>query len=760
MTTETASRERRLIGQPVARAEDIRFLRGTATYLDDLEIAGAMQIAFVRSPFAHARIRSIETMAAVAQAGVLCVLTGADVVGKTLPLPAPLPDFEVARAAHPLLPLDTVAYAGQIVAAVVARSRAEAEDAAEMVDVDYEPLDSVQDLASAHTVLTRYAAKTDGCDGAFARASSTVRTSIRMPRVAGVPMEARGGTARFDAGRDLLTVWCSAQDSHRHREDLAYALGRSEDRVHVIVPDVGGGFGIKGSLAPELAVTAHAAMVCGHPVSWIEDRLEHFLAAHQGRGVEADIELALDVAGRVLGLRARLRADLGAFILPASHQPGRTAARLLTGAYAIADVDVEMVGLATNRVPTSPYRGAGRPEAAIVIEQAIDLAAVACKLDPIEIRRRNIIRADQFPYRTAMGYTYDSGNYECLLDTIETMCDFPALRREQTLARLEGRVVGIGLAMYIERSGGTWEGARVSVEPDGRAIARLGSCPHGQGHETTFAQIVGDALGLPIDCIVVEWGDSRVVPRGVGTFASRSTMMGGSALWVALQKIKAKASLLAGFLLDDDPADLRWEGDTIVSGRDPSRRVRFAEVARRAYDPSSLPPGMEPGLDFSGTFASDFSFGAGVHAVVLEIDRATGKPTIREIVAVDDAGSIINPLLAEGQVIGGIAQGIGQALYEEALFADDGQALAVSFLNYHVPTAMEMPPVRTAFVETPSPLTPLGAKGVGEGGACGTPAAIANAVADALRPLGAPHVDFPLLEEKLWAAMHATAVTA
>jgi carbon-monoxide dehydrogenase large subunit len=772
MTTETVAGRARLIGTPVQRVEDERFLRGTAVYVDDVACDDARHIAFVRSPHANARIVGIDIDAAAGQPGVLRVFTAADVLHRTLPLPPLLPDFAVARVAHPLLAAETVAYAGQIVAAVVASTRAQAEDAAELVDVTYDPLAPVNDLATASAgatlvhagrpdnVLTRYAAKTAGCDDAFARAATTVSASIRMPRVMGVPMETRGGVARYDAGRDLLTVWCSAQDSHRHREDLAHALGRPEDRVHVIVPDVGGGFGIKGSLPPELAIAAWAAIISGETVKWVEDRLEHFLGAHHGRGVEADVELALDEHGRMLALRARVRADLGAFILPASHQPGRTAARLLTGAYAIPDVDVEMLGLATNRVPTSPYRGAGRPEAAIVIEQAVDLAARRLGIDPIEMRRRNIIRADQFPYRTPMGYTYDSGNYERLLERLEELCDFAALRREQTLARLEGRVMGIGIGMYIERSGGTWESARVSVEPDGRAIARMGSCPHGQGHETTFAQIVGDALGLPMNRILIEWGDSRVVPRGVGTFASRSTMMGGSALWVALQKIKVKATRIAASMLETEADDLRWDGDALASVNDPARRVRFADVARRAYEPGALPASIEPGLDVTGAFASDFSFGAGVHAVVLEIDRATGKPAIREIVAVDDAGTIINPLLAEGQVLGGIAQGIGQALYEEAAFSDEGQPLSVSFLNYHVPTAVEMPPVRTAFLETPSPITPLGAKGVGEGGACGTPAAIANAVADALAPLGAPHVDFPLLEAKLWAAMHHAAVTA
>ena len=387
---------------------------------------------------------------AAAMPGVLGVLTGSDLPSRTLPLPRPELDFHVAAVPHPVLPTDAVSYAGQIVAAVVAGSRAEAEDAAELVDVTYRTLASVQDIATAldgtvrthearaDNVLTRYVRKTSGVADAFGRASTTVAGTFTMPRVLGVPMETRGAVAAYDPGQDMLTVWCSAQDSHRHREDLAHALGRPENRVRVIVPDVGGGFGIKGSMPPETAVTAFAAIALHRTVKWVEDRLEHFLSAHQGRGVEADVELALDSGGRILALRARIRADLGAFVLPASHQPGRTAARLLPGAYAIPEIDVEMIGISTNRVPTSPYRGAGRPEAAILIEQMIDRAARALVLDPLDMRKRNIIRADQFPFATATDYTYDSGNYERLLEILERMCDFPALRSEQTLARSRG----------------------------------------------------------------------------------------------------------------------------------------------------------------------------------------------------------------------------------------------------------------------------------------------------------------------------------
>jgi carbon-monoxide dehydrogenase large subunit len=427
----------------------------------------------------------------------------------------------------------------------------------------------------------------------------------------------------------------------------------------------------------------------------------------------------------------------------------------MVGAYDIRDVDIEMVGVATNRVPTSPYRGAGRPEAAIILEQLVDRAARKIGIDPLAFRRRNLIPSDRFPYRTATGYNYDSGNYQQLLDKLEAMCDFPALRQMQTLARLEGRLVGIGVGMYIERSGGVWESARVSVGPDGHITARIGACPHGQGHETTFAQIVGDALGAPMERITVLWGDSEVVPRGVGTFASRSTMMCGAALSTALEKIHIKATQLAAFVLEQPVEELAWEDGEFYARHDRARSVAFHDLARIAYNTGAIPPGFEPGFDFTGVFASDHSFGAGVHMAHIEVDRNTGGIAIREIVAVDDAGTIINPLLAEGQVLGGIAQGIGEALYEHASFTEDGRHGSVSFLNYHLPTAAELPPVRTAFLQTPSPVTPLGAKGVGEGGACGTPAALANALADALVPFGSPYLDFPYVEENVWTAIHS-----
>ena len=768
MTATTTARRTPLIGTPVLRTEDGRLLRGQGVYVDDVPLVGAVHIAFVRCSEAHARIDTIDAAEALTMPGVLAVYSGSDMPDATLLTPPPGPDFHVETVAHPVMPVDVASYAGQIVAAVVAETRAQAEDAAGMIDVTYTSLESAQDLHSmtlvhadrTSNVLTRYVCRTPTVDAAFARAAHVVSGEFSLPRVHGMPMETRGAAVIYDAGRDHFTLWYSAQDPHRPREELAHALHRGEEHVRVIVPEVGGGFGIKASITPEVAVTAFAAMKLGRPVKWIEDRFEYFLAAHQGRGMDFAVDLAIDGDQKIIGLRARIRADLGAFTLAASHQPGRTGARLVVGGYDIRDVDIEMLGVATNRVPTSPYRGAGRPEAAIVIEQMIDRAARLLNVDPLVFRRKNLIPTERFPYTTATGYNYDSGNYPQLLDKLEELCDFPALRQAQTLARLEGRVVGIGVGMYIERSGGTWESSRVSVGPDGHITARIGACPHGQGHETTFAQIVGDALGAPMERVTVLYGDSDVVPRGVGTFASRSTMMCGAALTTALNKIRSKAITLAAHVLKTTVDDVSWEdGDLIVSHR-PDRRVAFKDLARIAYSTSAIPPGFEMGFDFTGIFSSDHSFGAGIHMVRIEVERNTGHITIDEIVAVDDAGVIINPQLAEGQVLGGIAQGIGEALYEHASFSEDGRHGSVSFLNYHLPTAVEVPPVRTAFLQTPSPVTPLGAKGVGEGGACGTPAALANALADALAPMNAPYLNMPYTEEDVWTAMHPERTSA
>jgi aerobic carbon-monoxide dehydrogenase large subunit len=694
------------VGQPVRRREDERILRGGTRYLDDIDPPGAAHVAFVRSPFAHARIGAV--VVPDAREGVFAVITAAGLEGRVGDLPVQgIAGGRVDATGHPVLARDEVRYAGQPVAAVLAESRALAEDAAELVEVDYEPLEPVLDARRSEVTMSHWHRATGDVGGAFESAAHMVRASHALPRLAPVPMEPRGAIASYDAAADMLTVWVSAQDSHRQLAGLAGVLGRPEESIHVIVPDVGGAFGSKGAPGPETMLVAAAAMTSGRPVKWAEDREENFVASYQGRGVEADVELALDGDATILALRARIWADLGGYLMPTTALPMHTTAMLMCGVYDIRAADVEAFGMRTNKVPTGPYRGAGRPEAAYFLECTVDMAAREIGIDPLELRRRNLIR--ELPYETALGWTYDSGDYARCLDLAAELVE-PERRSD------EERVVGTGFGMYVERAGGQFETADAELLPNGRLLVRSGSSPHGQGHDTTFAQLAAERFGVGLEDVELRFGDSQEVPRGVGTFASRSVAMGGSAVVQAVDVLKEKC-------------------EAIARGRSMSLR----EVAE-----------AKPGLRASARFESDLVFSSGAYGAVVEIERATGRLRVLRLVAVDDAGTIVNPLLAEGQVIGGTAQGLGQCLVEQAAYDEEGNPTFASFVGYSLLTAAEMPPVVTAFVESPSPLNPLGAKGIGEGGAIGTPAAVANAVADAL---GSVRVDPPFSEEKLWRAL-------
>jgi len=679
------------VGRPLTRREDERFLTGRARYLDDLHPEGALHAAFARSLVAHARIGSVDVDAARALPGVTAVLTGGDLGGVRPPPVAAIPGAWTADAGHPVLARGAVRYVGEPVALVLAESRALAEDAAELVVLDYELLDAVVDPRASAEALVRWEKRGGDVDGAFAAADRVVARSFRLPRLVAAPMEPRGVIAEYDAKADLLTVWLSFQDPHRPLAQLAHALQRPPESIRVVLPDVGGAFGSKGAVGPETVAVAAAALRLERPVKWAEDRLENFLAAYQGRGLEADVELAVSSDGRMLGVRARLHADLGAYLFTTTPVSAHTTAMLITGAYAIPAAEVVVVGARTNKVPTGPYRGAGRPEAAYLIERMVDEAARELGLDPVELRRRNLVR--DFPHQTPFGWTYDSGDYERCLDRALELAEVDRWRAE----RRAGRRLGVGVGMLIERSGGEWESAAIRREPDGRVLVRTGSSPHGQGHETTFAQIVADELGVDPAAVEIRWGDSQAGPAGVGTFASRSTAMGGSALLAAARKLREEGG---------DEAEARFES----------------------------------GLVFS----------SGAYVAVVEIDPETGALTICRLAAVDDAGRIINPLLAHGQVVGATAQGLGQALVEEVRHDENGQLVTASFADYPLLTAWEMPEVVSEFVETPSPLNPLGAKGVGEGGSIAAPAAVANAVVDALDGV---QLDPPFTEEKLWEAL-------
>jgi len=708
-----------MIGQPVRRREDLPLLRGRGRYVDDLDLPGLAHVAFVRSHHARARILGIRAPARAP--GLLRVLSAVDLAGRSLPLPVIAPaGVQVEDLPHPILAVDEVRYVGQPIAAVVAESRAQAVDAAELVEVEYEELDPVIEPRDAPETLLRWERAVGELDAALADAAHRVRARHQIPRLVAAPIEPRGVVAVYEEAEDLLTMWVSAQDPHRPLAQLTHALRRPAERVRVIVPDVGGAFGSKGVIAVEAVAVAIGAMALGRPLKWVEDRVENFLGAYQGRGVAAEVELALAPSGRILAVKAEILADLGAYLLPTTAMPPHTTAMLMTGCYDVRVAAVSVRGARTDKVPTGPYRGAGRPEAAYFLELTMDRAARELGLDPIELRRRNLIRS--FPYRSALGWTYDSGDYGLCLD------------RAVELVRPEhGRLRGTGVAMYVERAGGNWESARVTVLGDGRVIAHSGSSPHGQGHETTFAQIVADRLGVDPGEVELRFGE---IP-GVGTYASRSTAMGGAALVQASEQILQDAARVAAQALHCRPEELAR------AGRDWSapdgRTVSWAEAAA--------------GLESAVRFDSELVFGSGAYAAVVEIDPDTGALQVRRLAAVDDAGTIINPLLAEGQVLGGVAQGLGAVLTEEALHDEEGQLRNASFVDYGVLGAVEMPPIATAFVQTPTPNNPLGAKGIGEGGAIGTPAAIANAVADALSGAGARVPDPPFTPEKLWRAL-------
>ena len=703
------------IGRALPRFEDGRFTKGQAQFVDDLRLPGMLHAAFVGSHYAHARVLGVDADAARALPGVHLAFTGADIADRVGAFPIAAPEAaEIRRITHPVLATDRVRYVGQAVAVVVAESPAQAADAAEHVLVDYEELSPLLEPGASEpllhdyapdNVLLRFRHANGDVGGAFEQAAAVAHVRVRIPRLIASPLEPRGAIADYDADADLLTLWISAQDQHRQLSGLSAVLRREPDWMRIIIPDVGGAFGSKGVPAAETAAVALCALELARPVKWIETRTENALTTYQGRGIEIDAELALGADGEMLALRARCVADLGAYLYTTTAVAPITAAKLLTGCYAIPAAEVEVVGAATTKVPTGPYRGAGRPEAALAIERLVDVAARELAMDPIELRRRNLIPGDAFPYETALGYTYDSGDYEGALDRVLALAALEPARADKAA----GRLVGVGVALYVERVGPGWESAAVTLEPDGHVVCRTGSTPHGQGHETTFAQIAADTLNVEPADVEIRWGDTAEIPKGMGTFASRSVTVGGSALVLALDEIKARVA-----------------------------------------------DGEEPPLSASARFelpSPAFSFGA--YVAIVEVDPETGEVDVRQLVAVDDCGRMINPLLVEGQVVGAAVQALGECFYEQIGYDESGQPLAVNLYDYHLPTSQSIPPIVSDVRETPSPLNPLGAKGVGEGGSIGTPAAVANAIADALAPLGIGHVDLPFTPARIWEAIRA-----
>ena len=755
------------VGRPLKRTEDPRLITGRGQYVEDIKLPGLAHLAFLRSPHAHARVTALRTDAARQAPGVVRVVTARD-LGPLRPLPfmAMLPGLKQVQC--PYLAETVVDSTGVPVAAVVAESPSLARDAAELIEVEYEPLPAVADAQRglepgaplSHSQLGTNQAfswplKGGDVDGAFSRAAHIVQVRLDHNRLAGAPMEPRGVLARYDPGSDELTVWLTTQNPFLSRADLAAVTGFPEHKLRVIAPDVGGGFGVKGPLYREEIVATTLARQLARPIRWISTRTEDLLTTIQARAAVSEAEGAVTADGELIGLRAKAVFDLGAHLLGLSLVPPMSASTHIFGPYRIQNAELLSIGVYTNTAPTGPYRGSGRPVGVYLIERLMDEAARATRLDPVEIRRRNFISPEAFPHRTPFGVAYDSGNYARALDRVVELADYRGLRRAQAEARTRGEIMGIGVAAYVESTNVLgWESGVVRIERSGKVTAVTGSSPHGQGHETTFAQIVADHLGVAYDDVIVRHGDTLGAPQAIGTFGSRSAGLGGNALAQAAVEIREKGRRLAARLLEASPEDLLLASGGFQVKGVPEKIVGWDRVGEFAHRGMGLPPQETPGLEATVFFRQDqpsWSFGAGL--AVVRVDRDSGQVRLDRFVAVDDCGNAINPLLIDGQIVGGFAQGLGQTLLERIAYGEDGQLLTGTFMEYAIPRADDMPELVVDRTVTPSPLNPLGVKGVGEGSACVAPPAIVNAVVDALAPFGVRHVDMPLTAEKIWRAL-------
>ena len=776
----------KLVGQRTKRREDPRLIRGRGTYVDDVALVGMQHIAFKRSDVAHGRIRSIDTSAAKAMDGVEAVFTGAEIAEFLGPMPigTPFPSPE-----HRAVAVDTVRFAGEPVAVVVAADRYIARDAADAIVVTYDTLPAVVDLELAMTgkptvihpafpnnlaialVPSGTGVTLDGkvddsaVDAAFAKAEIVISQRMMNQRLAPSAMEPRGVVAHFEPGKDSMTIWSSTQNPHILRSFIAALTGLGQDRVRAIAPEVGGGFGAKINIYGEEYVTAAISKRLGIPVKWTEDRSEAFVATTHGRDILAYVDLAAKRDGTVLGLKIRLIADIGAYNMLLTAAIPTLTMMMANATYNIPAIRTTLTEVFTNKTPTDAYRGAGRPEATYFVERAMDMLARELKMDPADIRRKNFIKPSQFPFATQVGAVYDSGDYEKALDLALKNARWDQLKSERDAARAQGRLVGLGLSMYVEVCGigpsaalptGGWEHSQVTIERDGKISATTGASPHGQGNETTFAQMLADQFGVPMEDITILHGDTGVVKQGIGTFGSRSQAVGGAALQMAGAKVKTKMAKFAAALLEAHEDDLVFENGMISVKGSPASGKSFASVAAYAYVPVPLPAGLEPGLSDEAFFEpSNNTYPFGCHISMMEIDRQTGEPTLLKLVAVDDAGHLINPLIVEGQIHGGLAQGIGQAMIEEVVYNDDGQLVTGSFMDYAIPRAIDFPRFELDATVTPTPVNPLGAKGVGEAGTLGSTPCIVAAAVDALSGFGVKHIDMMLRPEKLWRIIQA-----
>ena len=774
-TTTTAPKLKTHVGERIRRTEDPRLITGTACYLDDITRPGMLHAAVLRSPYAAARINSISIEDALALPGVKAVYVGKDVesVGG-VPCAGSMPDLRIPN--HKILAGDRVYYVGHPVAAVVATDKYIAADAIERIEVDYEPTELVSDPEEAlqegavkvhpeypDNVAFTFSQEGGDVEDAFRQADVIVKEKILVPRLAPIPIETRGVVAEYDEGSQELTIYSSTQIPHLLRTQLALQLNLPEHHVRVIAPEVGGGFGSKCNVWAEEALAAFVAMELKQPVKWVETRRESILVVAHGRAHVDTLELAAKNDGTLLGLKLHIVCDIGAHHQLLTPIIPTLAVLMLPGLYKFRSFKADLIGAFTNRAPSDLYRGAGRPEATYVIERIVDKLAAEIGMDPAEIRFKNFPASTDFPFNTATGLQYDSGDYATAFNKALDIVDYKARRAEQEAARAEGRLYGIGISTYGEicafgpspaTPAGGWESASVNVEATGKVAVMTGISPHGQGEETSFAQLTADALGIPMDDIVVVHGDTAKVHYGIGTFGSRGISIGGSALHLALQDVVAKATKYAAHMMGVDAETVTFEGG-VFSSEATDSTLTLADVALEAHLCRQLPPGTEPGLAATRFFEpSNFAFPFGAHICVTEVDKETGEVDIQRFVAVDDCGRIINPLLVEGQIHGGIAQGLGPAFQEGVIYDDEGQLLNGTLMDYSIPKARNMPWIETDRTETPSPVNPLGTKGVGEAGTIGSLPAFVNSVVDALSPLGIEHIDIPMTSQSIWNAIH------
>lgn len=767
------------------RKEDPRFVRGRGRYTDDVQLPGMLHLAILRSPFAHARIVSVDTSAAEASPGVKAVVTGETLKGLGL---AWMPTL--SNDVQAVLATDKVRFQGQEVAFVVADSRYAARDALELIDVEYDVLDPVIDARKAlepgaPVIRDDLEGKTDNhcfdwetgdkeaTEAVFARADVVVKEDIVYPRVHPAPMETCGAVADFDPVEGKLRLWSTTQAPHAHRTLYAIVAGIPEHKIQVISPDIGGGFGNKVPIYPGYVCAVVGSIVTGKPVKWMEDRSENLISTGFARDYIMRGEIAATRDGKILAIRTNVLADHGAFngtAAPVKYPAGFFG--VFTGSYDIEAAYCGMTAVYTNKAPGGvAYACSFRiTEAVYLVERIVDCLADELGMDPVELRIKNFIQPEQFPYETKTGWVYDSGNYEPTMREAMRIAGYEELRREQAEKRARGELMGIGIAFFTEAVGagprkhmdilglGMADGCELRVHPTGKAVVRLSVQSQGQGHETTFAQIVAEEIGIPPDDIDVVHGDTDNTPFGLGTYGSRSTPVSGAAAALVARKVRDKARLIASGMLEVAPDDLEWEKGSFHVAGDPSRSVTIQDIAMRAHGNADLPEGLEGGLEAQIMYnPPNLTYPHGAYICVVDIDPGTAAVKVRRFIAVDDCGTRINPMIIEGQVHGGLTDGVGMALMEMIAFDEDGNCLGASLMDYLIPTALEVPDWETGFTVTPSPHHPIGAKGVGESATVGSPPAIVNAVVDALKPFGVRHADMPLTPSRVWDAMQGRA---